>query len=148
MQLCPQCGREVQLGDRRCLHCGLSLANVRAVEEVADRRHDRNRRKRWIGHGITGIVVVAAVGFLTSPFSPLTNLLFAGMVGFPMGFLISYLNAGSHKGMLIGTLVCAGFYQIAILLAGGGISPMTLFGGAIGGAIPGYLIGLHCELDR
>lgn len=132
----------------RCPSCGLSLTNVRSTRDVAEARYDRARQRRWIGHGVVGIVTVLIISTIFSPLDLLWNVVGALLTGFPMGYLISRMGAGRMRGALIGSLVCAAVFQILLLIQGGGITAMSLLAGLFAGAIPGFIIGMHCELDR
>jgi len=148
MMTCPSCAAEVLVSQARCPSCGFSLANVRSVRDAAEARHDRARQRRWIGHGVVGIVTVLAISTLFSPLDLLWNALGALLTGFPMGYLISRLQAGRMRGTLIGALVCAAVFQVLVLVQGGGLTVMSLLAGLFSGAVPGFIIGMHCELDR
>lgn len=148
MMICPSCAAEVLVSQPRCPSCGFSLIHVRATVDVAEDRHAQTRRKRWIEHGVVGIVTVLIISTLFSPLDLLWNALGAVLTGFPMGYLISRFEAGRMLGTLIGALVCATVFQVLVLLQGGGLTGMSLLVGLLSGAIPGFIIGMHCELDR
>lgn len=148
MMTCPSCAAEVLVQHARCPSCGFSLSNVRSTRDVAEVRYDRARQKRWLGHGVVGVVTVLIISTIFSPMDLVWNLLGALLTGFPMGYAISRMEAGRMRGALIGSLVCAAVFQVLLLVQGGGITAMSLLAGMMAGAIPGFIIGMHCELDR
>jgi fructose-1,6-bisphosphatase/inositol monophosphatase family enzyme len=131
------------------------IARSRAEQAEKDRQSDIKLRKRWVRHGIAGAIVFFVLRGLLDfaaffePTAMLWNIVAAVVLGFPMGFLISRMNADRFKGMWVGgftTMTILGGINLA--LNGEDFQLMVLGPCFVVGAFPGFAIGMHCELDR
>ncbi len=130
------------------------IERERLARAERERLADIRLRRRWLGHGIAGMVIVFVlqvlfdIGSLVSPTALLGNVIIAVLVGFPMGYVISRLNAGRFKGILIGGATTTVILSLVTLVMIGQLTTVGLIAAFISGAIPGFLIGFHCENDR
>lgn len=180
---CPKCGAQVAIADRRCGGCGASVAQTARFTQPApavatgrvqaaggaaamierarleqaekDRQSDLRLRRRWVRHGIAGVIVFFVVrclfGFATIVVDPLSIIwiaVAAVLLGFPIGYTISRINADRYRGATAGGVVTAVILGAVVLVLTGEIVPLLLVHFFMAGAIPGFAIGLHCELDR
>jgi hypothetical protein len=168
--LCPKCDSSIREGEKRCVKCGASLAaltnrinrpgsipeieKMRIEREINDKIGDKKLKQRWIKHGIAGAILffvvhgVLNIAALLDAGRIFWGILWAVLLGFPMGYVISRMNADRYKGMFIGAITSGIILGAIGLIYIGEITAAGFISGASTGAIPGFLIGLHCELDR
>lgn len=133
------------------------IANQQANEVAAD----RYLTKKTKSHAITGIITFfilrAMFGFPESllPTVLIFNAITSTIIGYPLGYLISWAGGGIVRGALISG---SAFALMGLVL----LLPVLIWGGADGaafsiasmiymfvvGAVPGVYIGYHVELDR
>jgi hypothetical protein len=116
------------------------------------------RRRRLKSHAITGAITFFLLSLLLGlPLSLrisalLVNLFTSMLFGIPAGFLISWLHAGRMKGAFI----CMGVFFVLEVIMGlvtreAGDALRDVMAGALirspAGALPGWIIGLHVEVD-
>lgn len=168
---CPKCGVPNVDTQRRCSGCGATLAaqtariqgpgptamieSSRLEREEKDRQSDIRLRKRWVRHGIAGAIVFFVVRclfdfavFFIDPMLVFWTAVAAVLFGFPMGFIISRMNADRYRGAFVGGMVMVVTLSVVQVLFAGTFQPFVLVHFFIAGAIPGFAIGMHCELDR
>ena len=176
---CPKCGALTADNDRRCGSCGASMAQTTRFQASApgaapapvssptamiernrleqaekDRISDLKLRRRWVRHGIAGMIVFFVLRGLLDftaffqPMAMLWNVIAAVVLGFPMGFIISRMNADRYKGLWVGGLTTLVILGGINLMMSGEFDPTLLFFCFMVGAFPGFAIGMHCELDR
>ncbi len=130
----------------------------RMTELRKEREFKARLWRRWLGHGVTGIILcfgINLVGGLPGSIHPLSlilNAMGATVFGFPLGFCVSRFNAGLFKGVLIGALF-GGFYMLPLVLivavaGGGGFGMFVFVLGMLSGVIPGGLLGWHVDMDQ
>jgi hypothetical protein len=126
----------------------------RLEQAEKDRLSDQRLRKRWVRHGIAGAVIFFVLRGLLDfaaffqPGAMLWNVIAAVVLGFPMGFIISRMNADRFKGLWVGGLTTVVILGTIVSVVSGEPDPLTLFFCFTTGAFPGFVIGMHCELDR
>jgi hypothetical protein len=168
--LCPKCAAAAADGERRCRACGASLSaqtsriqaggpaamieRNRLEREEKERQRDARLRRRWIGHGIAGAIVFFVLrGLLdfaafAEPMAMVWNVVAAIVLGFPMGFVISWKNADRYQGIMIGGITTAVILTLIATVLTGEFQIVGLVSYFMVGALPGFAIGMHCEFDR
>jgi hypothetical protein len=160
---CRSCGATNAGTVRFCAKCGTSLAGAGVAPALQDARdedvisdlarRDRLRRRR-LSHAFAGAAtffgVLTLFGLPGSlmPTALLTHALVGAVIGSPIGWLISRLNAGPIQGALLsaGTLFLV--RAVTGWIGGEGSSVwLGAFVAGLGGLVPGALIGYHVELD-
>lgn len=179
---CPSCAEENPDGAVLCRMCSeklvgpprkdwnkLTLAeklDQRFIDDIANRQEsedasERYHSKKTKSHAVTGILTFfflrALFGFPYSlhPMELVLNAITSTIVGYPLGYLISWAGGGAVRGAFISGTA---FTIMGLIL----YLPDLIFGGAEGiafsvgsliymfgaGAIPGVYIGYHVELDQ
>jgi hypothetical protein len=169
---CEVCRREMGQEQYPCPWCGQSPGAAPARSGRLDDFRDeallektqgdldaRARRKRRLqGHALTGALTFFVLGILLGlpmslrPGELLFNALISVVLGAPLGFAISWFNAGRLKGALISM---GGFFILMVIEGLIRNDPGVSFNGLLGasflrcppGALPGWIIGLHVEVD-
>ncbi len=155
---CPWCGqtpgappaRSAKLDDHR-EEMQLDLAK-RDLEAGA------RRKSRLMAHAVTGAITFFLLNLLLGlPMSLTlsvlaTNAVTSVLLGMPIGYLISWFAAGRMRGALISMGV---FFILQLIVGLAAREAGDTFRGVIAGAalrcpagaIPGWIIGMHVEVD-
>ena len=155
---CPWCGQTPAAAPARS--SALDEHREEAQLEKAKRDLDTaSRRKgRLKAHAITGAITFFLLGLLLGlptslrPTALVVNAVTSVLFGAPLGFLISWFSAGRIQGALI---AMGGFFVILVIVGLFTHDPeaswQSVLGGAFircpAGALPGWIIGLHVEVD-
>lgn len=155
---CPWCGQSPAAGPVRSARLDDYREEALLEKTGKDLEAAARRKRRLLGHALTGALTFFGLGILLGlpmslrPSELLANALGSILLGAPLGFVISWFAAGRMKGALISM---GGFFVLMVLegLIRGG-DGVTL-GGILGasfircpaGALPGWIIGLHVEVD-
>lgn len=155
---CPRCGQTPAGAPVRSARLEEHLDELKLKEAQKELDSRDRRRRRLKGHAVTGAITFFLLTLLLGlPSSLLLSSLIVNVVtslvfGLPIGFLISWLGGGRFRGALISMAV---FFLVQVLVA----IPAMLRGVPVGavllgallpcplGGFPGFIIGMHVEVD-
>lgn len=169
---CAVCNKEMGQPAYPCPWCGQTPAAAPTGsprlddfrEEMALEKAKRDleggaaRKRRLRSHAIAGAITFFLLELLLGlpmslrPAALLVNAILSVLFGAPLGFTISWYAAGRIKGALISM---AGFFILIAVVGFLTMDPDTKVGEVLGGALlrcpagalPGWIIGLHVEVD-